>query len=170
MCVKTPHTIGSASTKVEKFRNFWLLEESIYGIGLLWINKIPTNELFGSTAVCYASEPGLLVQGWELSAPSSEALVPAGLTDSWQYLLLLTYWSSSYVWVQLASVWYWVYLYSMTVEKASQTTSSSAFQGCTSELAPLVSLTRKSIADYRLIIPWLQYKLLWKSPVTTYCL
>ena len=67
------------------------MEESIYGIGLLWINKIPTNELFGSTAVCYASEPGLLVQGWELSAPSSEALVPAGLTDSWQYLLLLTY-------------------------------------------------------------------------------
>lgn len=42
------------------------------------------------TAICYASiSPGLLVQGWELSAPLPEAVVPAGMSDTWQYLLLL---------------------------------------------------------------------------------
>lgn len=50
------------------------------------------NELFGHTAVCFASiSVGLLAQGWELSAPTPEAVVPAGLSDTRQYLVLLTY-------------------------------------------------------------------------------
>lgn len=77
---------------MQELRTFRLLAGSLYGSGLLWFNNTPTpTKLFGSTAVCYASEPGHLVQGWELSTPSPEALVPAGMTDTWQYLLLLTY-------------------------------------------------------------------------------
>lgn len=45
-----------------------------------------------------------------------------------------------------------VFVFSDGVEKASQTTFFSAFQECASELAPLVPLTLKSIADYRLIL------------------
>lgn len=66
------------------------------------------------TAVCFASRStGLLAQGWELSAPTPEAVVPAGMSDTWQYLVSLTYWSESHTRVQLESVWCWVYLYSL---------------------------------------------------------
>lgn len=46
-------------------------------------NSTPMNVLFGYTAVCYARiSTELSVQGWELSAPSPEAVVPAGLSDT----------------------------------------------------------------------------------------
>lgn len=116
------------------------------------------HELCGCTAVCYAYiSTGLWVQGWELSAPTPEAVVPAGLSDTWLYLLLLTYWSRSFAWVQLKSVCYWVYLYSLIELKGGgglhlHGVKCSVFQGCASELASLVSLTWESIADNRLIM------------------
>lgn len=62
-----------------------------YGVCMYVMNEC-MNELFGHTAVCFASiSTGLLAQGWELSAPTPEAVVPAGLSDTWQYLVLLTH-------------------------------------------------------------------------------
>lgn len=87
-----------------------------WGITGCWLGSTPEWALwFRSSLLCSYK---LLVQCWELSSPSPEAVVPAGLSDTWQYLLLLTYWSRSCARVQLESA---CFVFVGSVEKLAQT-------------------------------------------------
>lgn len=137
---------------MQELRDFWAVGRLIwYLYVMVELNSTHVNELFGYTAVCYASiSKALSVQGWELSAPPPGAVVPAGLSDTRQYLLLLTYWSRSYV--QLESTWSWVCLYSLIELKGEVGPPSSRVDEgfCFSRVDFWISSTR--LSDTRIYI------------------
>lgn len=79
---------SSAALALRVACGLWLPHADLrYGL-----TRPTVNEVFRNRAACYSGErTGRLVQGWELSTPSPEAALHAGLSDILQYLLTLTY-------------------------------------------------------------------------------